>query len=139
SQAQKRGGNAAFISIDEALAEERYRLLPATVADPAQLLDHVWANTVIDRVLQQLKAHCAAAGIATLFEVLHNYITGDAVRGDYAAAATRLQMTEAAARKATHDLRAEFRRLLFREIGRTVGSPAGIEDEIRQLFALFAR
>ncbi|MBI3853719.1 MAG: sigma-70 family RNA polymerase sigma factor [Verrucomicrobia bacterium] len=139
SQAQKRGGNAAFISIDEALAEERYRLLPATVADPAQLLDRAWANVVIEQVLQQLKAQCAAAGKATVFDVLHNFITGDAVRGDYAAAAARLQMTEATARKAAHDLRADFRRLLFREIGRTVDNVAGIEDEIRQLFALFAR
>ena len=67
-----------------------------------------------------------------------NALVGDADRGDYAAVAVRLQMTEAAARKAAHDLRADFRQLLVREVRRTVDSSAGIEPEIRTLLQLFA-
>ncbi len=137
-QTLKRGGKTPFIFIDEMVAEEHYRLLPATVTDPAKTLDRVWANIVIEQVLQQLKAQHAANGKAAGFESLQPFLMGDAARGDYAAVAARLQMTEAAARKATHDLRSEFRQLLIREIRRTVDSSAEIEPEIRELFALFA-
>ena len=138
SQAEKRGGKISFIFIDELVAEERYRLLPANVTDPAKILDRVWANTVIEQILQQLKAQHALNGKAAGFAALQPFLTGDAARGDYAAVAARLQMTEVAARKAAHDLRAEFRQLLVREIRRTVDNSAGIEPEIRELFQLFA-
>lgn len=138
SQAAKRGGKHSFLAIDEMAAEERYRLLPATVTDPARLLDRAWANLVIERVLQQLKAQHAANGKAAGFAALQPFLVGDAARGDYAEVAVRLQMTEAAARKAAHDLRADFRQLLVREVRRTVDSSAGIEPEIRTLLQLFA-
>lgn len=139
TQTRKRGGHISFLFIDEVAAEERYRLLPANLTDPAKILDRVWANTVIEQVLRQLKARHTVNGGAVRFEELQPFLMGDAARGDYAGIAARLQMTEATARKAAHDLRVEFRELLLREIRRTVDSSVGVEDEIRQLFSLFAR
>ncbi len=138
SRTRKRGGNNSFLAIDEMEAEARYRLLPATLTDPAKILDRVWATIVIERVLQTMKARHAVNGEAAAFAALQPFLVGDAVRGDYAAVAVRLQMTEVAARKAAHDLRAEFRQFLLREIRRTVDSSADIEPEIRELFRLFA-
>lgn len=137
-EALKRGGKTSFIAIDELAAEERYRLLPATVTDPARLLDRAWANLVIEQVLQQMRSHHAVNGKAAGFAALQPFLLGEAARGDYSAVAAQLQMTESAARKAAHDLRAEFRQLLVGEIRRTVDSSAGIEPELRELFALFA-
>lgn len=138
TQAAKRGGKNGFLAIDEMEAEERYRRLPATVVDPAKLLDHVWANIVIEQVLEQLKTQHAINGKAAGFVALRPFLLGEAARGDYAAVAGWLQMTEVAARKAAHDLRADFRQLLVREIRRTVESSLDVEPEIRELFALFA-
>lgn len=138
SQAAKRGGKTSFLVIDEMQAEERYRRLPATVTDPAKILDRVWANTVIEQVWQHLKARHALNGKEAGFAALQPFLLGEAARGDYAAVAAQLQMTEAAARKAAHDLRAEFRQLLVCEIRRTVDNSQAVEPEIRELFALFA-
>jgi len=135
---QKRGGKNSFLNIDDIGAEERYRLLPASLTDPSQILDRVWANIVIERVLQQLGERNTINGKAASWDALKPFLTGEAARGDYAAVARQLQMTESAARKAAHDLRAEFRRLFFREIRRTVDSSADLELEIRELFTLFA-
>ena len=87
-------------------------------------------------MLQQLQKDYVTAGKVELFETLQPFITGEAGRGDYGAAATRLQVSEGAARVAATRLREEFRTQLRTEVGRTVSSASEIDDEIRHLLRI---
>lgn len=134
SQAQKRGGGIAFISIDDAEAERRYESEPAEQITAEQLFDRRWALTLLDRVLAQLGSEMVAAGKAAQFEELKHGLTGE--RGAaYGEIARRLGTTEGAIKVAIHRLRDRYRTLLREEIAQTVGSGADVEEELRQLFS----
>jgi hypothetical protein len=74
-----------------------------------------------------------------LFEALLPFLTDEAERGDYAAAAAKLNRNEGAVRTAASRLRKSYRELLRAELGRTVSSPAEVDEEIRHLFSVFRR
>src|SRR5438552_9075987 len=60
-QAQKRGGGATFISLDDWNAEECYRAEPAEHLDPAKVFERRWAMTLLDRTLARLEAEFGAS------------------------------------------------------------------------------
>ncbi len=62
-------------------------------------------------------------------------LTRDPGSGSYAAIADRLGTTEGDVRVAVHRLRRRYGVLLRQEIAATVGDPAQVDDEIRDLFA----
>jgi len=134
-QADKRGGGQATIPIDVLAAEDQYHMETADVLDPAKIFERRWASTLIENVLQQLKEKHVNGGKRELFETLHPFLTGDAERGGYAEAASKLAKNEGAVRVAVTRLREEFRDLLRAEVGRTVSSPAEIDAEVRHLFS----
>jgi RNA polymerase sigma-70 factor (ECF subfamily) len=136
-RSQKRGGGIEAISIDIADTEQRYGADPVDAQDPAKIFEQRWARVLLTQVLEQLKERCASNGKADLFASLQPYLTGEGGRGGYTEAAAKLQMSEGAVRVAASRLRDEFRELLRAEVGQTVGSPADIDDEIRQLFGAF--
>ena len=136
---EKRGGGSPHLSIDAAMAEEQYRLLPVEETDPAKIAMRAWANTLIQHVMQTLREQCARDGKGGQFERLKEFLAGEIERGDYARVAESLQMNEGAVRVAVHRLRAEYRQLLLREIARHVADPAEVEAEVRDLFAAFGR
>jgi RNA polymerase sigma factor (sigma-70 family) len=138
-QAGKRGGGQTLIPIDTSEAEERCGIDPADEQDPSRIFERRWASTLISEVLSQLKEKYAQSGKVELFDVLHPFLTGEAERGNYAPAAARLKMNEGAVRTAATRLRNDYRELLRAEVGRTVDSPAGVEDEIRYLFSVFQK
>jgi RNA polymerase sigma factor (sigma-70 family) len=135
----RRNPGQPIISIDAQEAEKRYRIEPPDEEDPAKIYERRWAFTLIERVLGELKATCAADGRGQLFEVLYPSLIGDIERGDFREVAARLNVTEGAARVAASRLRGRFRELLREEIARTVESPKEVEGEIGHLFALFGR
>ena len=61
------------------------------------------------------------------------------VDASYSDIANKLGMTEPAARMAASRLRGRYRELLHDEISQTVATPEDIDDEIKHLFAVFAR
>lgn len=132
--AGKRGGGQATIPIDVLAAEDHYHLEPADVQDPAKIFERRWAATLIEQVLQQLKARYAHERKLDLFEALLPYLNGDFERGGYAGVAAQLNKSEGAIRVAVKRVREQFRELLRAEVGRTVSSPAEIDAEIRHLF-----
>jgi RNA polymerase sigma factor (sigma-70 family) len=138
-RAQKRGGGQVPLPFDLSDAELRAAPEPAELDDPAQAFERHWAATLIEQVLQKLKARYAQEGKSESYGVLYPFMTGEAPRGGYAEAAARLETSEGAVRVAATRLREEFRELLRAEVGRTVGSPVEIEDEIRYLFRVFRR
>jgi RNA polymerase sigma factor (sigma-70 family) len=136
-KAQKRGGRATIISIDEATAEGRYRDEPTEEETAERLFDRRWALTLLDRVLAQLRTEFAAEGKATMFEALKGTLTGDA--RPYAEIAQELGTSEGAIKVAVHRLRDRYRALIRAEVMQTVAGPEEAEAELRHLLASLAR
>lgn len=139
AHAEKRGGGQILVPIDLNVAEEFYSHEPADLNDPARLFERRWAFTVVEQTLARLKEVCAAKGKAELFDALSPYLTDDSARGEYAQIAKNLGMSEVAVRTTVTRLRADFRKMLLEEIGRTVDDPAEVNAEVRELFAVFSR
>jgi DNA-directed RNA polymerase specialized sigma24 family protein len=135
ARAQKRGGHCAFISLDDESVEGKYLHSAFAGASAEQSFERQWAMTLLDQVVLQLHAEFVTAGKAALFDELKMFLTGDKRAGGYAALATKLSTTEAALKMAVSRMRQRYGELLRAEIANTVSDPAGIEDELRALFA----
>ena len=136
--AQKRGGGRQILSLDLALAEQRYDLEPADTATPDKLFDKHWAMAMLEEVLSQLEAEYQQAGKAVLFAALKQTLTGTRESQPYAVLAAGLGMNEAAVKVAVHRLRKRYRQLLRAEIANIVADPEQADDELRHLFAALA-
>jgi RNA polymerase sigma factor (sigma-70 family) len=135
--AQKRGGFAPTVSIDQELAESRFVTEPARRLRPDMLFDRQWATILLERVMARLQEEYLTSGRAKLFEHLRGCLAQDESGLPYAEIAARLNLTEAAVKMAVHRLRARYREILQAEIANTVSSPEEIEEEIRHLFSTF--
>jgi RNA polymerase sigma-70 factor (ECF subfamily) len=136
--AQKRGGTATVVSMDQELAESRFAAEPAHSLQPDVLFDRQWAMTLLERTMTRLHDEYVASGRAKLFELLRGCLAKDESALPYAEIATRLKLTEAAVKMAVQRLRARYREILRAEIADTVASPEEIEEEIRHLFSTFS-
>ena len=134
ARAQKRGGGCTLISIDDVDAEARYLGEPEGQTTAEQLFDRRWALTLLDQVLARLREEMVQAGKARQFEALKFCLTGEKAAG-YAEIGRQLGTSEGALKVAIHRLRERYRMLLRAEIANTVGSPAEVDEELRQLFA----
>jgi DNA-directed RNA polymerase specialized sigma24 family protein len=130
-QAQRRGGGVPVISLEEALADERYQHEPADPATPETLFDRRWAQTVMSVVLDRL----AAETQEDRFEVLKGFLLEERGAVSYDEASARLGLSVSATTSAIHRMRARFRALMFEEVGNTVGRPEEVEPELRHLLA----
>ena len=135
AKAQKRGGGATLIAIDEQTAEARYRLEPVDGSTPEKIFERRWAYTLLDHVLTRLQQEFAENGKVAEFEQMKVFLSGENNSPPYAEVAGTLGTTEAALKVAVHRLRKRYRQVLRAEIAQTVASPAEVEEEIRHLFA----
>lgn len=135
--AQKRGGFASVISIDQESAESRFASEPAHLLQPDVLFDRQWARTLLERTLARLHGEYAGSGRAKLFELLGGCLAGDETALPYADIAARLDLSEAAVKMAVHRLRARYREILSAEIAETVSSIEEAKEELRHLFSVF--
>lgn len=136
-RAQKRGGGAAIVSIDQELAESRFAAEPVHQLQPDLLFDRQWALTLLERTMTRLHDEYSSTGRAKLFELLRGCLAKDESALPYAQIASRLNLTEAAVKMAVQRLRARYREILRAEIADTVASPDEVEEEIRHLFSTF--
>ncbi len=135
--AQKRGGYAPVVSIDQELAESRFAAELSHTDQPDVLFDRQWAVTLLERTMARLQKEYVASGRAKLFEQLQGTLARDELALPYAEIAARLKLTEGAVRMAMHRVRARYREILREEIANTVASPEEVEEEIRHLFSAF--
>jgi DNA-directed RNA polymerase specialized sigma24 family protein len=134
--AAKRGGGQFVISLDGLTAEERYRREPMCERTPETLYEQRWALTLFDGALARLQQEWGSAGKAREFDRLKQFLTNEAGDGEYAQAATALDMTVGAVSVAVHRVRHRYSQLVREEIAHTVADPADLEDEVRHLFAV---
>jgi RNA polymerase sigma-70 factor (ECF subfamily) len=137
-RAQKRGGGQLPLSLDTDLAEERYRIEPASEASADRVFERRWALTLLERTMARLREEFAAAGRAREFDRLKGCLTAERGEISYAETAAALGMSDGAARVAVHRLRKRFREVFREEIAHTVSSPDEIEEEVRYLMSALA-
>ena len=135
--AQKRGGFTPILSIDQELAESRFRVEPVAHDQPDLLFDRQWAITLLEQTMKGLEEEYVSTGRAKLFEGLRGLLAKEDSALPYAQVADRLNLSEAAVKMAVHRLRVRYREILKAQIAETVSSEEEIEEEIRHLFAAF--
>jgi RNA polymerase sigma factor (sigma-70 family) len=136
ARAQKRGGGAAVISLDETTAEGRYRLEPADPLTAEAIYERRWAHAVLDDVLTRLDAEFEADGQAAQFATLKVFIVGDKGEMPFAQAAAALGLTEPAVKAVVHRLRQRYCALVREVVAETVQDPREVEAEIRHLLTV---
>jgi len=136
--ALKRGGGRTPLSFDWQAGESRMSFDVAHQLTAELLYERQWALTLLEHVIARLQDEFVAAGKSQQFELLKGVLTGDRAGVSYAAIASQLELSEAAARKAAQRLRDRYRELLREEIAHTVANPADVQDEIRRLFEILA-
>jgi len=136
--AQKRGGQVQFLSLEHEAAESRYWEEPASGLTPETLYEQRWACVLLERVMRRLAEDFAAAGKGELFEALKAFLVGESHSETYAELASKFGVSEAALKMKVQRMRHRYQRLLREEIAHTVASPEEVEDEIRYLFRVLS-
>ena len=135
ARAQKRGGQAAHLPLDTALAESRYATEAAMELPADRLYERRWALTLLEQTLVRLRTEFGKAGHATEFEQLKPFLTADTSTLTYADVARKLGLSEGAARVAVHRLRRRFREVFREEVTHTVAAAEDVEEELHHLLA----
>lgn len=133
---QKRGGQFVFISLDQQMPEERYRLEPIDKDTPEKKFQRQWALTVLEQAMNALERECHDNGKRALFCEARELLSSERDGPAYVEIARRLHMGEGATRMAVHRLRRRYGELLRNEIAQTVAEPEEIEDEMRLLLSV---
>ena len=138
TQAQKRGGGAAHLSLDWQTADTKFQVAATNEPSPDKAFDREWALALLAKVIERLQKECEADGKIKLFEQLKMFLT--AGKGDSAQAevAKILDMEEGAVRVAIHRLRKRYRILLRDEIAQTLMDESQVDGEMRALFGAFS-
>jgi len=136
--AAKRGGTHARISLDAAAGEGRYHQEISHELTPEKLFDQSWAMTLLDAAHEQLRRDYEARGHGEVFDQLKIFLSGDRAPLSHAQAGQLLGINENAVKVAVHRLRQRYRECLREQIAQTVSTPAEVDAEIRELFAIFS-
>lgn len=139
AHAQKRGGHAPIVSLNDDSAERRYRLEPADKSTPETLFERGWALSLLNDVLRRLEEEYKRDGKAAWMDAMRPALTADRESIAYAEIGARLGATEAATRVAVHRLRQRYRRLIQAEVASTVATSAEVAEEMRHLFQVLTR
>ena len=136
NKALKRGGGKKVLSLDFQAHDASLRFEPVDPLTADRLYERQWALALLEQAMARLRGEYAAAGKERIFE----HCKGALARAEISMAeiAERLDISENAAKVATHRLRKRYRELLRQEVAHTLADPAEIDDEIRQLFAALA-
>ncbi len=133
SQAIKRGGGLAHLSIDFDDGEMRYAGGLTDEQTPERIFERQWALTLLQRVVDQLRTEYRSKGKGKMFEQCRSFLVGSAAAIGAAGTARNLNMTEGALRVAIHRLRERYRELLRIEVAGTIADETTIDDELLQL------
>src|SRR5271165_1916299 len=131
----KRGGGRAILQLEFEGPNGLCCNEPEHSLTPEAVFEYQWATSLLERTLKRLRDSYPTAD----FDLMKPFLVGDAARGDGAAAAAQLGMSDGAFKVAIHRLRKKYREALWAEIGETVADPSEVDGEIRYLMAILAR
>ena len=129
--AVKRGGGTPPLSLDAAVAEQRYRDQPSNDLDPEKLYTRRWAVIAVQRALATLRAEFADEDEkkARVFDAVKEALVGEPPDGGYEALAAKLGTTAGALRTTA----ARLRELLRKEVAETMSLGEDVDAEIEEL------
>ena len=130
--AQKRGGAAVTIPLDFDVAERRLDGAPAL---PEQAFEREWALGVMERALARLRREFEDGQRSGPFALVAAFFGGAAEPPSYEDAAATYGMSAPQLKAFLHRARVRYRELMRDEVAQTVGDPAAVDDEIRDLLA----
>jgi len=131
AQAQKRGGGA--LALDPATLGALEETLPSAGDTPERAYERRYAQQVLARTLETLRAEQQRAGKGASFARLEPHLTGDDAAAPYEALAQELGTNAGALKVAVHRLRRRFGELLREEVAGTLSDPAEIDAELADL------
>lgn len=137
-RAEKRGGGRTPLSLDAALAEERYRAEPSGALPADHLYERRWALTLLEQAMTRLRGEYEGASRSDEFDKLKAFLTAERGTVPYQQVAAALGTTEGAARVAMHRLRKRFRAVFREAIADTVSNPEEVDDEVRYVVAVLS-
>ena len=127
--AAKRGGGEHRVDFEEA----SIFLESPAVDSPEQAFTRDWMHTVLDHAVARLRAEAIAANKGPLFEKLAGYIAESPDPTVYQTLAKELGVRANTLAVHVHRLRHRLRSLVRAELMQTVGDPAALEEELREL------
>jgi len=132
--AKKRGGDFTFVSLDDTQAALGLGDESADSMSPEKAFDRLWALTILQQALDQLKQEYVKAGKAEQFDALEDFLPGAKnASASYPELAARLHLSEVAARQAAYRLRRRLGELLRWNVAQTVANPADVDGELAYL------
>ncbi len=134
----KRGGGTVEVPLDGVTAEARYAAELTDTLTPERAYEERWALTLLEQVLERMRADYTRAGKQQLFEMLQDFLWGPDPAVSSAGLAKGLGLTEGALRAAVHRLRENYRERLRAEVAHTVSTPSEIEPELRYLISVMS-
>jgi WD40 repeat protein/serine/threonine protein kinase/DNA-directed RNA polymerase specialized sigma24 family protein len=128
-------GKEELVHLDAEGAEERYRLEPVEFLTAEKIFNARWAMTVLGEAMNRLRQEYATEEKAPIFETVKTFL--DPIKSiaapSYEEAAYQLQVSIGGVKRLIYRLRKQYTALLHEEVGRTVGDPAEVDEEIRAL------
>ncbi|MCI0535894.1 MAG: sigma-70 family RNA polymerase sigma factor [Verrucomicrobiales bacterium] len=132
-QRQKRGGGLELISLDAPAEEDKYLSEPGHELTPERLFEKRWAEVVLERVVNRVRADFVAAGHEERFHALKDFLLGDPADASYADAGEKIGLSVSAVTSAIYRMRSRYREFFRDEIAQTVSDSAEVDEEIRYL------
>ena len=136
--AEKRGGGKLPVSIEEELAEERFKNEPADHLTPEKLFDREWALALLQEVVDQLRVEYHQQGKSNVFEALSDYLSVKPEKSTYPSIAESLGVSEGNVRVMVNRMRKRYKVILTETIAQTVDSPEKVDVELQYLFSTFS-
>jgi len=127
------------VSLDTATAARTYELRVASRTTPEDLFERSWAQTVFDRVLDQLEQKAGRRGREARMARLRPFLIGAETAGAYAEVAAEWRVGESAVRAAVHRFTQGLRRAPPRGGRRTVTNGAEVDDEVQHILTVLGR
>jgi RNA polymerase sigma-70 factor (ECF subfamily) len=135
ARALKRGGGCQILTLEQEDIDSAPRNVPAHFLTPEAVFEYHWAESLLEGTMTRLRAFYPAHQ----FEILKPFLLGEAARGEGAAAAAQLGISDNAFKVAVHRLRKHYREVLRAEIAETVADPGQVDEEIRYLLRVLGQ
>jgi RNA polymerase sigma factor (sigma-70 family) len=133
-RAQKRGGGAMPVQLDEAvISEAEAHVAHCQKWSADGVFEREWAAALLHQALDRLAQEYAVASKSALFEALQAHLTGATATVPYEEIAKRLGRPTTTLRSDVARLRARYRAILREEVRGTVIDPRDVDEELRHL------
>jgi RNA polymerase sigma factor (sigma-70 family) len=134
-RAQKRGGGAALLPLDQAaIAEAEARVAGLECWSAHRVYEREWAATLLRQALNRLAEECALVGKKDRFESLKAHLSpGSGTPVPYDQIARRLGRPAVTLRSDVARLRERFGAILREEVQSTLVDAADVDGELRYL------